>query len=75
MDQPVEVPYAIVQSMMGDLVSTSVTDARAGNGVPVSIQRYVAKSDGRIYECAFRSDIAPVCLRRDDLPNQALPAK
>jgi hypothetical protein len=66
-DQAVEIPYAVVQSM-GDLATSSVTEGRDGKGLPVAIQRYVAKSDGRIFECAFRIDAAPLCYRRDDLP-------
>jgi hypothetical protein len=66
MDQAVEIPYAVIQSM-GDLASSSVTEGRDGQGRPVTIQRYVAKSDGRIYECAFRLDAAVQCFRRDDL--------
>jgi hypothetical protein len=66
MDQSVEIPYAVIQSM-GDLAPTQVTEGSDGKGNPVMIQRYVAKSDGRIYDCAFRVDVPPLCFRRDDL--------
>jgi hypothetical protein len=63
MDQPVEVPYAVVQAM-GDIVPTEVTEGTDGRGQPVMIQRYVAKSDGRIFDCVFRLDEQPLCYRR-----------
>ena len=52
MDQPVDVPFAIIQSMP-DLAQVATSDGTTGDGRRFAIYRYVSKTTGRVYECVF----------------------
>jgi hypothetical protein len=60
MDQPVDVPYAMIQ-MMPDLVPTLSGEGKDGQGRQFMIQRYTSKTTGKIYECVFLGSEMPKC--------------
>ena len=72
MDQPVDVPYAMIQ-MMPDLAETISGEGTDGQGRRFMLQRYVSKTTGRVYECVFMSGTdMPKCA---EFPGAEAPAK
>jgi hypothetical protein len=53
MDDPVDIPYAIIEGMMGDLTSTVHGDGVTDSGERFFIQRFVSRKDGKVYDCVF----------------------
>jgi hypothetical protein len=58
---PVEIPYAEIERMMGDLEATVRGEGMGEGNERFIIQRYVSKSTGAVYDCLFEGTAAPRC--------------
>jgi hypothetical protein len=61
MDGPVDVPYAEIEAIMGDLEATVRGEGLGKSNERFIIQRYVSKSTGAVYDCLFAGSEAPQC--------------
>jgi hypothetical protein len=73
MDQPVEVPYSMIQ-MMADLQPTIMHDGVNDRGQHYMIQRYVSQSGDKVYDCTFivgqETTCVSVVVHPDDPPEE-----
>ena len=61
MDGPVDIPYAEIERMMGDLEATVRGEGFGDGNERFIIQRYVSKTTGAIYDCLFAGAEPPQC--------------
>jgi hypothetical protein len=61
MDGPVDIPYAEIEKMMGDLEPTIRGEGIGEGNERFIIQRYVSKSTGAVYDCLFEGAEPPIC--------------
>lgn len=61
MDGPVDIPYAEIERMMGDLEATVRGEGLGEGNERFIIQRYVSKSTGAVYDCLFAGAEPPRC--------------
>ena len=61
MDGPVDIPYAEIERMMGDLEATVRGEGMGDGNERFIIQRYVSKSTGAVYDCLFGGAEPPKC--------------
>jgi hypothetical protein len=61
MEGPVDIPYAEIERMMGDLEATVRGEGLGEGNQRFIIQRYVSKSTGAVYDCLFAGVEPPKC--------------
>jgi hypothetical protein len=61
MDGPVDIPYAEIETMMGDLEPTMRGEGIGEGNERFTIRRYISKSTGAVYDCLFEGAQPPKC--------------